>query len=71
MDDNPESLLLTGYETTWSELAGRLIGKRAVRVPKASMLRIDSEIEGWLQFNYGRGLLRRLIPPKLACKNER
>ena len=68
LDDDPESLLLTGHEPTWSELAGRLIGKGAVRVPTATMLRIDFEIESWRQISYGRGQLKWLIPPKLACK---
>ena len=68
LDDNPESLLLTGHEPTWSELAGRLIGEGNVRVPTATMLRIDFEIEDWRQIKSGRGQLKWLIPPKLVCK---
>lgn len=41
LDDNPESLLLTGHEPIWRELAGRLIGKGAVDVLTAITLRID------------------------------
>lgn len=67
LEDDPECLLLTGHEPTWSELAGRLIGEGAVRVPTASMLKIDFEIQGWRQIHYGRGQLKWLIPPKLVC----
>ena len=41
LDDNPESLLLTGHEPIWPELAGRLISKDTIDVLTAITLRID------------------------------
>ena len=68
LEDDPETLLLTGHEPTWSELAGRLIGESALRVPTASMLKIDFETHDWGRIDYGRGQLKWLIPPKLVCR---
>jgi len=68
LEANPETLLLTGHEPTWSELAGRMIGEAAVRVPTATMLKIDFEIEDWQQVKFGRGQLKWLLPPKLVCR---
>lgn len=68
LEEGPQCLLLTGHEPTWSELAGRLIGKGTIRVPTAAMLRIDFQIEAWQQIEFGSGELRWLLPPKLVCK---
>lgn len=71
LDDNPDCLLLTGHEPTWSELAGRLIGGKALlRVPTGAMLRIDFEVETWAQVEFGSGELRWLLPPKPLCRNR-
>ena len=70
LDENPESLLLTGHEPTWSELAGRLIGESFVRVPTACMLKIDFQIDNWRQIAFGRGQLKWLLPPKLICRSK-
>lgn len=70
LGENPECLLLTGHEPTWSELAGRLIGKAVVRVPTAAMLRIDFEVEAWQQLAFGSGELRWLLPPKVVCGSK-
>ena len=70
LEENPECLLLTGHEPTWSELAGRLIGKAVVRVPTAAMLRIDFEAETWQHLEFGSGELRWLLPPKVVCRNK-
>jgi len=70
LEENPASLLLTGHEPTWSELAGALIGKGRIRVPTAAMLRIDFEIDTWQQLDFGLGQLRWLLPPKLICKSK-
>jgi len=70
LDENPECLLLTGHEPTWSELAGRLIGQASLRVPTATMLRIDFEIESWRHIKFGRGQMKWLIPPKLICGSK-
>lgn len=66
--DNPETLLLTGHEPTWSTFAGRLIGDAAIRVPTAAMLRIDFETDDWRQVQFGGGQLRWLLPPKTVCR---
>jgi phosphohistidine phosphatase len=67
LDENPARLLLTGHEPTWSELAGGLIGDANVRIPTATMLRIDFGMQSWGNIDYGRGQLKWLMPPKLVC----
>jgi phosphohistidine phosphatase len=61
-------LLLTGHEPTFSELASRLIGKALMRLPTASMTRIDFECDDWEQVEFGQGQLRWLLPPKTVCR---
>jgi phosphohistidine phosphatase len=68
LDQNPECLLLTGHEPTWSELAGRLVGEALIKVPTGAMLRIDFAIDAWSEIDAGQGELRWLIPPKLIQK---
>jgi phosphohistidine phosphatase len=68
LKDKPGSLLLTGHEPTWSELAGRLVGEARVRVPTGAMLRIEFDAANWQQIEFGSGELRWLLPPKLAQK---
>ena len=70
LDENPETLLLTGHEPTWSELAGQLIGEATVKVPTGAMLRIDFAIGHWQELQFGSGVLRWLIPPKLVQKSK-
>jgi phosphohistidine phosphatase len=70
LDENPECLLLTGHEPTWSELAGRLIGEGAIRMPTCAMLKIDFEFGSWQQIKFGRGELKWLMPPKLICPSK-
>ena len=70
LKDDPECLLLTGHEPTWSELAGSLIGEAAIRVPTAAMLKIDFQIDSWQQIDSGYGQLKWLIPPKLVCRSK-
>jgi phosphohistidine phosphatase len=70
LQEQPESLLLAGHEPTWSELAGRLVGRALMRVPTATMLRIDFEIEHWSQLEPGLGELRWLLPPKVVCRSK-
>ena len=66
LDRAPASLLLTGHEPTWSDLAGQLIGHANMRVPTGSMLRIDFTHDSWRAVDFGSGELRWLIPPKLV-----
>lgn len=68
IEDPASCLLLTGHEPTFSELASRLVGKAMLRVPTATMLRIDFECEDWSQVDFGQGELRWLLPPKTVCK---
>lgn len=68
LDADPECLLLTGHEPTWSGLASRLIGKAVIKVPTGSMLRIDFEVDRWQQIDAGGGELRWLLPPKVVAK---
>ena len=68
LDASPTSLLLTGHEPTWSDLAGQLIGHAIMRVPTGAMLRIDFGYDSWQSIDFGSGELRRLIPPKLIGK---
>ena len=70
LDETPERLLRTGHEPTWSDLAGRLIGRALMKVPTAAMLRIDFEIEDWSKLTFGSGELRWLLPPKMFCKGK-
>ena len=70
LEENPTRLLLTGHEPTWSELAGGLIGDANLRVPTATMLRIDFEVQSWRSVNLGRGQLKWMVPPKLLCGSK-
>ncbi len=70
LDENPESLLLTGHEPTWSELAGGLIGDGNLRMPTGAMLRIDFEMESWRDIDFGLGQLKWLMPPKFVCRSK-
>jgi len=68
LQENPECLLLTGHEPTWSGLASLLIGRALIKVPTGAMLRIDFDIDSWQEIDAGQGELRWLLPPKLAQK---
>ena len=68
LHDNPDSLLLTGHEPTWSTLAGRLVGEAQIKVPTGAMLRIDFPVANWQEVGFGGGELRWLVPPKLIHK---
>jgi phosphohistidine phosphatase len=68
IDDAAPCLLLTGHEPTFSELASRLIGNAVLRVPTATMIRIDFNCEDWSQVDFGHGELRWLLPPRTVCK---
>lgn len=68
LDASPACLLLTGHEPTWSELAGRLTGTPAPRVPTAAMLRIDFAADDWPAIEFGAGTLRWRLTPKQVCR---
>lgn len=68
LDDATTTVLLTGHEPTWSDLASQLIGHAVVRMPTGSMLRVDFDRESWSVVERGGGELRWLLPPKLLSK---
>ncbi len=70
LDDDPECLLLTGHEPTWSDLAGQLIGRALIKVPTGAMLRIDFDHDSWNAIDAGGGELRWLLPPKLIARSK-
>ncbi len=68
LKESPQRLLLTGHEPTWSALAGHLIGGAQLKVPTATMLRIDFDAAQWAEVGFGQGELRWMMPPKVACR---
>lgn len=66
--DDAQTLLLVGHEPTWSEFAGRLIGQATLRIPTATMLRVDCQCDDWQEVRFGTGELRWLLTPKLVAK---
>lgn len=63
-------LLVAGHEPTFSEMIGRLTGKASVRFPTAAMARIDFDVAGWSEVEFGAGELVWLIPPKVLKKSR-
>ncbi len=64
--DETSSLLLTGHEPTWSQLASELIGGGTVRFPTAALFRADFEGESWTSVAPGRGSLVWFLVPRLV-----
>lgn len=64
-DSSCRSLLLSGHEPVWSELAGRLIGQAEVRMVTAALARIDFDVDDWQDVSLGGGILIWLVTPKL------
>ena len=64
-DDGVDAVLLAGHEPVWSELAGGLIGGAHVRVPTATMVRIDFAVARWHDVKPGGGTLMWLVTPRL------
>ena len=58
-------LLLVGHEPTWSSMVGRLTGNANVKVSTATMARVDVNVPTWHHVEFGRAVLRWLVPPKL------
>ena len=61
-------LLLVGHEPTWSELASALIGGGHVKLPTAALARIDFDVEGWAEVEFGAGVLTWVVTPKLLAR---
>ena len=68
--DATDRLILVGHEPTWSELAVLLMGGGSLRMPTASMLRIDFDVDSWKEVAYGGGRLAWMIPPRLFTDGD-
>ena len=64
-DDRFGRLMLVGHEPTWSLLAGALIGAGQMRMPTATIARIDLAADRWADVDAGKGELVWLVKPKL------
>jgi len=63
-----DRLLLVGHQPTWSELAGALIGGGQVKLPTAALARIDFDVDGWAEVEFGVGILTWVVTPKLLAR---
>jgi phosphohistidine phosphatase len=64
--DSVGVLLAVGHEPTWSEAVAALTGGNEVRMPTASMARIEFDALAWSQVREGRGVLTWLVTPRLV-----
>lgn len=58
-------LLVVGHEPTWSQAASLLVGGGQLRLPTATLVRIDLDIDRWANIHPGTGQLSWLVPPRL------
>jgi len=65
VEDDFDSVLLTGHEPTFSHAAGDLIGSGALRFPTAALACIDVAAASWSSIEFGRGMLTWFVTPKL------
>ncbi len=65
LDDSLASVLLTGHQPTFSEVAGGLIGSAEIRFPTAALACIDVPVSRWQGVDFGLGTLIWLVTPKL------
>jgi len=63
-----DRLLLVGHQPTWSELVSALIGGGVVRMPTAAIARVDLDIDGWAEVEFGAGTLSWVVTPKLLAR---
>jgi len=63
-----DRLMLVGHEPTWSELASSLIGGGHVKLPTATIARIDFDVEGWAEVDVHTGTLAWIMTPKLLAQ---
>jgi phosphohistidine phosphatase len=64
-DDRVGRLMLVGHEPTLSLLGGTLIGNGQMRVPTATLARIDLAADCWADVDADKGELVWLVKPKL------
>ncbi len=60
-------LMVVGHEPAWSELARLLIGGGDLRVPTASLVRIELDVAAWSDVGPGSGELSWLVPGRLVA----
>lgn len=68
--DNWTSMLLTGHDPACSKLASALIGGGSFRFPTAALMRIDFAADRWEAVDFGGGVLKWLLIPKLLANAE-
>lgn len=61
------SLLLVGHQPTWSDTAGRLLGRARIGMPTAGLARIDFPC-AWSEVEFGGGELVWLVRPKILSE---
>jgi phosphohistidine phosphatase len=59
-----ETALLVGHEPTFSHVVSRLVGGGAVEMATGALARVELDVEGWAEVEFGRGALAWLVPPK-------
>jgi phosphohistidine phosphatase len=65
------TLLLVGHEPAWSDLASRLVGGGAIRLPTGGVVLVELEVESWSETRFGSGALRWMVTPKLLAALDR
>ena len=60
-----EIVILVGHEPTWSQLASRLVGGGAIRLPTAGLVLVELALASWQAASFGGGVLRWIVTPKL------
>jgi hypothetical protein len=65
-----EVLLVVGHEPTWSAAAATLADGCRFRLPTASVLRLDFDVDGWTNVR-GDGRVQWLVTPRLVAKRMR
>jgi phosphohistidine phosphatase len=65
VEDDVDSLLLTGHEPTFSGVAGGLIGSADIRFPTAGLFCAEFPVQRWEAVEMGRGMLLWFVTPKL------
>lgn len=60
-------LMIVGHEPTWSATASRLANGAQFRLPTASVLRLDFDVDDWAALR-GQGQIQWLVTPRLLQK---
>jgi len=65
LSDDDNCVLFAGHEPTWSDLTSKLIGGGNIRVPSATMMKINLPVEHWSEVEFAIGKLAWLLRPSL------